>query len=227
MTTDAKNIDPENIDSENIHLKNMDLENIDPENIDSKKVSAILTGAKQEFMTHGYAATSMDRIARAAKVSKPTLYSYFRDKAGLFTALIERLTNRNPPIISQLQNTSVLEEPPAVVLRHLAREILEQFSGEQPLFFLIRTIIGESARFPALARVFVSKNEQKIIQVVSRFLAAHPKIHLSDPEVTARIFIGTLIHHIITQEILHGRDVVPVDRERLIEGLVKLIVGSE
>jgi hypothetical protein len=39
-------------------------------------------------------------------------------------------------------------------------------------------------------------------------------------------FMGTLIHHIITQEILHGRDVVPVKREQLIEGLVALIVKN-
>ena len=48
------------------------------------KEELILQGALQVFMTQGYTAASMDRIAAAAGVSKSTLYSYFRDKEGLF-----------------------------------------------------------------------------------------------------------------------------------------------
>jgi AcrR family transcriptional regulator len=193
---------------------------------DSEKAETILIGAQQEFMAHGYAAASMNRIAEAAKVSKPTLYSYFQDKAGLFTALIERLSQRDSKTLFWLQNEQTLEEPPDIVLRRLATKTLEHFAGEQPLFFLIRMIIGESGRFPALARAFISNSEKQHIQILSQYLAAHPQICVPDPEIAARVFMGTLIHHIITQEILHGRDVVPVERERLISGLVALIVKS-
>ena len=43
-------------------------------------------------MACGYAAASMDRIAVATSVSKPTLYSYFQGKEGLFTALIQQVS---------------------------------------------------------------------------------------------------------------------------------------
>jgi TetR/AcrR family transcriptional regulator, regulator of autoinduction and epiphytic fitness len=56
-----------------------------------EKAEAILTGGMQEFLAHGYAGTSMDRLATVAGVSKATVYSYFQDKEGLFTALIEQL----------------------------------------------------------------------------------------------------------------------------------------
>jgi AcrR family transcriptional regulator len=192
---------------------------------DPKKAETILAGATQEFMTHGYAATSMNQIATAAKVSKPTLYTYFQDKAGLFVALMDRFTHRQQ-MLSWLQDPQTLAENPTVVLRRLATEILDQFAGEQLSFFMIRTIIGESARFPALARAFVIKTEQQNIQVLSQFLAAHPQVDVADPEIAARVFIGTLVHHIITQKILHGQEVVEIDRDRLITGLVALIVSS-
>ena len=192
---------------------------------DPKKATAILDGATQEFMTHGYAATSMNQIAAAAKVSKPTLYTYFQDKAGLFVALIERFAHRQQ-MLSWLQDPQTLAEDPTIALRHLATEILDQFAGEQLSFFMMRTIIGESARFPALARTFVAKTEQQNIQVISQFLAAHPQVCVPDPEIAARVFMGTLVHHIINQKILHGQEVVEIDRERLIAGLVNLIVGS-
>ena len=192
---------------------------------DPKKAAAILDGATQEFITHGYAATSMNQIAAAAKVSKPTLYTYFQDKAGLFVALIERFAHRQQ-MLSWLQDPQNLAADPTVVLRHLALEILDQFAGEQLSFFMMRTIIGESARFPALARAFVVKTEEQNVRVLSQFLAAHPQVHVADPEIAARVFIGALVHHIINQKILHGQEVVEIDRERLITGLVALIVSS-
>ena len=55
------------------------------------KVEQILQGAMQEFLVHGYAGTSMDRIAASGGISKATVYSHFQDKQGLFKALVERL----------------------------------------------------------------------------------------------------------------------------------------
>ena len=58
------------------------------------KREQILQGATRVFLQHGYAGTSMDRVAAEAGVSKQTIYSHFQDKEGLFTALIERITTR-------------------------------------------------------------------------------------------------------------------------------------
>jgi AcrR family transcriptional regulator len=48
----------------------------------------ILHAALKRFAHGGYAATSVQQIVSDAKVSKPTLYYYFKDKADLFQALV-------------------------------------------------------------------------------------------------------------------------------------------
>jgi AcrR family transcriptional regulator len=48
----------------------------------------ILRAALKRFAHCGYAAASVQQIVSDAKVSKPTLYYYFADKAGLFQALV-------------------------------------------------------------------------------------------------------------------------------------------
>lgn len=48
----------------------------------------ILRAALKRFAHGGYAATSVQQIVDDAKVSKPTLYYYFADKAELFQALV-------------------------------------------------------------------------------------------------------------------------------------------
>jgi AcrR family transcriptional regulator len=49
----------------------------------------ILRAALKRFAHNGYAAASVQQIVDEAKVSKPALYYYFRDKAGLFQALVD------------------------------------------------------------------------------------------------------------------------------------------
>src|SRR5882757_5500535 len=56
---------------------------------DSSKRRQILGGARKVFMDLGFDGASMGEIARAAGVSKGTLYVYFTDKCRLFEAIVE------------------------------------------------------------------------------------------------------------------------------------------
>ena len=56
---------------------------------DSSKRRQILDGARKVFMDLGFDGASMGEIARAAAVSKGTLYVYFADKNRLFEAIVE------------------------------------------------------------------------------------------------------------------------------------------
>jgi AcrR family transcriptional regulator len=55
------------------------------------KVEAILRAAESLFLKHGLRGTSMEAIARAAGIAKPTLYAYFPDKVAVFNALAQEL----------------------------------------------------------------------------------------------------------------------------------------
>src|SRR3954453_18817692 len=57
---------------------------------DSSKRRQILDGARKVFMDLGFDGASMGKIARAASVSKGTLYVYFAEKSRLFEAIVEQ-----------------------------------------------------------------------------------------------------------------------------------------
>jgi AcrR family transcriptional regulator len=48
----------------------------------------VLESAIRAFARRGYASTSVDAILEATGLSKPTLYYYFENKAGLFRAIL-------------------------------------------------------------------------------------------------------------------------------------------
>jgi TetR/AcrR family transcriptional regulator, regulator of autoinduction and epiphytic fitness len=185
-----------------------------------EKAEAILDGAKQEFLSHGYAAASMDKIAAAAGVSKATVYSHFDDKVGLFIALMQRLAGKK-----ELFNRQKLpmQGNPKVVLKRFAAGMLDNIAADPQLLTFLRLIIGESGRFPELARAFVQNIEKPVLEMLTHYLATCPQLHLADPEVAARAFIGAMIHFVLMQEVLHSGDLVPIDRDRLLDHLVDLI----
>lgn len=58
---------------------------------DSDKQEQILSAARRLMLRHGLRATSMEAIAAEARVAKPTLYRYYRDKNAVFEAIVAEL----------------------------------------------------------------------------------------------------------------------------------------
>lgn len=189
-----------------------------------EKTEAILDGAMQEFLEHGYAGARIDRIVAAAGVSKATVYRRFPDKEALFTTLIQRMATIKE--LFRQQNCQPLQEEPAVFLRQFATGMLDNVADDPQVLTFLRIIIGESGRFPELARAFIQTIEKPNLDFLSQYFAAHPKLQLADPEVAARTFVGTLVHFVILRNMLHGEAIVPMERDRLVDGLLELILHS-
>jgi TetR/AcrR family transcriptional regulator, regulator of autoinduction and epiphytic fitness len=187
------------------------------------KVEQILSGAMQEFLAHGYAGASMDRVAACAGVSKATVYSHFQDKEGLFKALIEQLARKK---FNSIFGTVTLEGEPAKVLRQLGAKALDVMMNDKEHHAFMRVVVGESGRFPELAQVCVRSMTKPVLETLAKYLATHPELNVPDPEAMARIMLGTLVHFQITQEVLHGKDIVPMESDRLLDSLINLIVKS-
>lgn len=190
-----------------------------------EKTEAILDGAMQEFLENGYAGARIDRIVAAAGVSKATVYRHFPDKEALFTALIQRMASKKE--LFQLQKLQSFEEEPAAFLKRYANGMLDNVASDPQILTFLRIIIGESGRFPELARAFVKNIEKPSLDFLTKYLSSHPKLQIADPEVAARSFVGTLIHFVLLRDVLQSGDIVPLQCDRLLDSLLKLIIRGD
>jgi AcrR family transcriptional regulator len=189
--------------------------------LSGEKAKQILKGAMREFIMHGYAGTSMDRVAKRAEVSKATLYSYFQDKEGLFNALVQKLAKEK---FSVIYDPKLLEGEPCAVLRRMGETAMSQICDDPEHLAFIRLIIGESERFPKLAQTFVRYVTKPGIEFISQYLASRPDLDIPDPEATARIMIGSFVYFVQVQELLHGKEILPMHSDRMIEALMHLLL---
>src|SRR5258707_9334979 len=103
-----------------------------------RKRAAVIGAAIEEFLAAGFDATSMDRIAARAGVSKRTVYNHFPSKEALFAA-----------ILGQLWESSDAGEVTAYSAEHPLRAQLLQ------LLFKKLALLSNEA-FLSLARVAIA-----------------------------------------------------------------------
>ncbi len=188
------------------------------------KAEQILDGAMREFLKRGYAATSMDRVAATAGVSKATVYSHFGDKEGLFEALVKQLAERK---FAQVYRGQPLEGEPKTVLRQVACTLLKTVAKDLDYQEFVRLIIGESGRFPHLAQTFVRNLFKPGLATLTQYLAEQPSLKCRDPEATARVFLGGLIHFVIVQRLMHGSEILPIEEDRIIDCSIECLFGTD
>ncbi|MEO1140028.1 MAG: TetR/AcrR family transcriptional regulator [Pseudomonadota bacterium] len=115
-----------------------------------RKFDQVLDGAREIFMRDGFEGASVDDIARAAGVSKATLYSYFPDKRLLFSEVARIECNRQAEDALQVVSASEsIEQVLHEAASRAVRFFLSDF-GQQ----VFRICVAESYRFPELGQRF-------------------------------------------------------------------------
>lgn len=189
----------------------------------SAKAKQILQGAMQEFLRDGYANTSMARIAATAGVSKETLYTYFESKEKLFAAIVQYTAEQH---LQQVFASGSLPSDPAEQLRSLAAKSMTPENLDPMRMNFYRLIVGESGRFPDLARFYVEQFEKPGLEVSANLLQTASQLRSSDPQAVAWIISGTLSYYYQMMEMLQGKDILDMTFDRLVEALIELLFGD-
>jgi AcrR family transcriptional regulator len=155
---------------------------------DSSKRRQIIEGARQVFLAQGFDAASMDKIARAAGVSKGTLYVYFKDKEELFDAIVGMECRVQAEGIFSLDAG---DHDVAAVLTRLGiayAQFLCRPGGAAPL----RAVIAIAERMPEMGQRFYETGPARGIAQLAAYLEAQvaaDALKVEDCEVAAAQFM--------------------------------------
>jgi AcrR family transcriptional regulator len=138
---------------------------------------AILAAALDEFSARGFAAARLDDVARRAGVAKGTIYLHFADKESLFQELIRA---EMVPVVGSLEAAFATELPLRVIVEQAIEIFVREVYGTHRKQ-VIRLIISEGPRFPALAEFYYREVLARILKAVRGFLRrAHERGELAD-----------------------------------------------
>lgn len=115
------------------------------------KARAILDAAGELFLAQGFAAVSMDAVARQAGASKATLYAHFPSKDALFAAMVAERCDRMAAEAAALAGHG--DDGPEAALRRLCGTVLAFLVAPSTLA-IHRIVQAEAGRVPRLAEAF-------------------------------------------------------------------------
>ncbi|WP_182657336.1 TetR/AcrR family transcriptional regulator [Stenotrophomonas lacuserhaii] len=128
-----------------------------PTRLTDRKRAAILSAAVAEFRSFGFAATSMDRIAAVAGVSKRTVYNHFASKDELFTAILWQLWEASQAVEAVAYSAV---QPLREQLLRFTRQKMRLMS-DASFIDLSRVAIAELVHAPERARAMMDKLAEK------------------------------------------------------------------
>jgi AcrR family transcriptional regulator len=135
---------------------------------DSSKRRQILDGARKVFMDLGFDGASMGEIARAAAVSKGTLYVYFADKFALFEAILEEEALQHGQVVFNFDPARDAETTLKEFGRAYIHLICRPGGGSA-----IRTVMAIAERMPELGRRYYARVMDKTVNRLAEYLRAH------------------------------------------------------
>jgi TetR/AcrR family transcriptional repressor of mexJK operon len=155
----------------------------------STKAQDVLEAAHELFMAKGYEAASMDAVAKAAGVSKATVYAHFNSKDELFAAIVTRICGRLTRDIKQVIEAGL---PLRQALLGIGERFLEVLTDPQRVR-MFRMVMGQVDRFPELGRVFYRSGPLVMQDCLAGYLeqaAAAGDLTISDAGQAARQFLS-------------------------------------
>ena len=150
----------------------------------------IVDGARSVFLARGFDAASMGDIAKAAGVSKGTLYVYFKDKDELFGAIVHGECAMQAEGVFEFDHDD--HDVEAVLLRH--GQAFVRNIGDPSRMSSLRTIIAVAERMPDLGRKVYETGPAVATAKLAAYLRAQVDagvLAIDDCEVAAAQFIET------------------------------------
>jgi len=186
----------------------------------------ILEAATDLFLSHGYEATSIEAVAKRARMSKRTFYDRFDDKAALFAAVVHRIVDRlRPPADVPLIEGANVEE----ILERLA-DLMVRAAVSPSAIALHRMIVGESARFPKLVAVVndqgAAEEGVKLIAGVLDREKRAGKLAVRDASFAARQFLYMVVTIPQRRAMGLGKPMTPAELRAWPREVVKLFLDG-
>lgn len=184
---------------------------------EAKRLS-ILNAAREEFLSAGYEAANMDRIASLAAVTKQTVYRYFPSKIELFEATV-RFVGQS----SKADFARHLTDPDTrKALAGFAQGFIRWHIADEPLR-IFRLLVAESAKSPEIIESFFAVAPDETSAALSQFLKE--RLSVANPNEAVLLFTSMLFA--FRDDVLFGRG-RPDEQEivRLAEAATRVLLAD-
>jgi AcrR family transcriptional regulator len=155
--------------------------------------------ARREFARRGFDATSIRQIVAEARVTKPVLYYYFKNKGDLFLSLLEEAV---APLCDEVERIASGDGAPRDRMAEIIAAVL-RFAEKRPDEFrlLHRAVERREREVQVLAQKYFRRNFQAISGVLQEGVDRGDFRSLNVPQATFSV-IAILIYFLTREHVI-------------------------
>ncbi|MGA0562177.1 TetR/AcrR family transcriptional regulator [Ancylobacter sp. VNQ12] len=193
---------------------------------ESTKRRDIIDGARRVFFDKGFDGASMDEVAKAAGVSKATIYVYFSSKEELFEALVLNDRARSAEHLFEVDTST---GDVASVLRRIGISFMTMMVQPDHIR-LVRMVIAVAEKFPRVGRSFFDAGPchggQRLAALL-RQQADLGRLVLDDDLADAHLFLN-MCQGKLAKELLFGNPTppTPAQIEETVDRAVRVFLAA-
>jgi len=170
----------------------------------------ILEVAKELFTRRGFSNVAVRDICKAADVTPPTLYYYFKNKEALFDAVVRKSVSM-AEFISRLADACEKVKEPKSQVRVFTRDYLANFPKDHLNVGLY--VRHSTEELDSIGRKTLSADLARILSILSAIIQkgiTSGEFRDTDPRMAAECLLG-MMNRFVFQEIHFGRNYRPTE----------------
>lgn len=187
----------------------------------------ILKAAFRVFGTRGLHQATLDDVARAAGITKGTIYLYFPSKADLFTAMLKARVNDIMPAVEASEDGR--SGPTTRDRLSTLGQDLYRFFRSRAWLAMYRTVVSEASQFPEAAALLYREGilpaNRRLAEVIRRGIV-RGEFRAVDPLIAARAFAGMFQVFAISQGLLRGQRILPLTEAKVVRTLTQIFFNG-
>lgn len=195
-------------------------------NEETERRQQILEAAFHEFARKGFKGATIKSIARAARLSAPSLiYWYFPTKEDLFQAVVE---SRATFFQAVGQAEMLLDLPPETFLPNMAQAYLSM-TQDPEIPSLVRLVLAEMSQRPEMAELISQRLMVPMLTFLQRYLTRQVelgRLRPHDVRSSSRVFIGLLIPQAAGQSFLPALREDGLTNEAHVAAAIELLLNG-
>jgi len=183
--------------------------------------SRILVAAQEMLIRSSLSELAMDDLARAADVSRGTLYRIFPGKAALLQGLIETYSPFEAVRAIVIERRT---DAPSVVLPLVARTVVG-VAGER--LGLLRAVFLEVTSASETALTGMRPVFNTTLGVLAEYMAtqmALGRVRPMHPMLALQAFVGPVVFHLLTRPAIERMAELPMTTEQAVDELVAVAI---
>jgi AcrR family transcriptional regulator len=180
----------------------------------------IIRSAMDVFARNGFSGSTTRKISENAGISEAMIYSHFRNKEDLYSAIIDEKLQDSEPLyypLEAMRKKDDLQVFSTIVSNYLRRQIKDTS--------FMRLLLFSALEGHELASMFAAGPLRKFFE----FLADYIQMRIDEgdfrpvnPEVAARCLLGMAHYFVLLREILDDEVLGTMDQTEAVEAIVRI-----